>query len=98
MGVEGRGGRVALDEPYGQGRRVVRAGTIRRRELEAQVVAREVVEVVKGMLGEANEVLGLLLLQVVGLDGDAQREDGTASLETGPTGQESALARAPQVN
>jgi hypothetical protein len=33
------------------------------------VVSGEVIEVVEGMLGEAEEVLGLLFLERIGLDG-----------------------------
>lgn len=55
-----------------------RAG--RRGQLQAQVVPREVVQIVEGMLGESKQVLGLLLLERVGLDGYAQGEDGTTGL------------------
>lgn len=44
------------------------------------MVTREVIQVVEGMLGQTEEVLRLLLLQIFGLDGYAEREDGTASL------------------
>jgi len=54
----------------------------RRGQLQPQVVPGKVIEVVEGMLGESEEVLGLLVLQRIGLDRDAQREDGTARLES----------------
>jgi len=45
------------------------------------MVPGEIIKVVKGMLGQSQEILGLLLLEGVGLYGDAQREDGAACLE-----------------
>jgi hypothetical protein len=45
------------------------------------VVAGEIIEVVEGVLGKAEEVLRLLFLERIGLDGDAKGEDGTTGLQ-----------------
>lgn len=50
------------------------------------MVTGKVIQVVEGMLSQTEEVLSFLLLQIVGFDGDAEGEDGTASLEKGERG------------
>lgn len=52
-------------------------------KLEAQVMAREVVEIVNGMLGQSNEMVGFFFLERIGMDGDLDRDGGSASLARG---------------
>lgn len=40
----------------------------------------EIIKIVKGVLSEAEQVLGFLVLQRVGLDRNTEGEDGAASL------------------
>lgn len=44
------------------------------------MVAGEVVLVIESVLGQAQKGLRFLVLEGVGLDGDLEREDGTAGL------------------
>lgn len=81
------GGRLAGLKPYDKGgfvkacRAIDSAGP--RVQLQSQVVAGEIVQVVQGVLGQAQQVLGLLVLQLARLDGDAKGKDWTAGLGDG---------------
>lgn len=46
-------------------------------------MAREVVEIVNGMLGQSNEMVGFFFLERIGMDGDLDRDGGSASLARG---------------
>lgn len=75
--VRMQGGRGGLARPEADGKSdLVWVGSAidgagSRIQLQSQVVARKVVEVVEGVLGQAQEIVGLLVLQLVGLDRDA---------------------------
>lgn len=69
----------------GAGRAIDGAGP--RIQLQPQVMAGKVVEVVEGVLRQAQQVLGFLFLELVRLDGDAQRKDWPAGLHTEKVGK-----------
>lgn len=83
MRIEFRGLCLPRCKLNGQGKIVVvtPSSVSLRRILQAQMMAREVVEVVEGVLRLAHQVFGFGVLQVVGLNGDLEREDWAAGLQ-----------------
>jgi len=59
------------------------------------MMPRKIVEVVESMLGEAKEVAGLGLLEMVGLDGDSEWKDGTTGLGGLSVGHVGSVSRGP---
>lgn len=54
-------------------------------QLESQMMPRKVIQIVKCVLGQAQEVVGLLGLELVCLDRDAEGEDWATGLEKQPS-------------